>query len=123
MPASSRGRQIDEIDLALNVQSDKARATYPVLDPFTGSVQNLTRSLSPLDHVPAEGSPAIGRPQSFSRSTPLLHLTTGPSSSRIHPRTLQKPFNTQSLVPAPFNEFYPKCSGPTIPVHHAVAAK
>jgi hypothetical protein len=27
----------------------------------------------------------------------------------------KKLFNTQRLVPAPFNEFYPKRSGPTIP--------
>ena len=26
----------------------------------------------------------------------------------------------QRLVPAPFNEFYPKCSGPTIPLLHAI---
>jgi hypothetical protein len=32
----------------------------------------------------------------------------------------KKLFNTQRLVPAPFNEFYPKCSGPTIPLHDTV---
>jgi transposase-like zinc-binding protein len=32
----------------------------------------------------------------------------------------KKPFNTQRLVPAPFNEFYPKCSGPIIPAFHTI---
>ena len=32
----------------------------------------------------------------------------------------KKPFNTQRLVPAPFNEFYPKRSRPTIPSLHAI---
>ncbi len=32
-------------------------ATYPVLASFTGSEQSLSRSLSPVDRVPAESSP------------------------------------------------------------------
>ena len=32
----------------------------------------------------------------------------------------KKPFNTQRLRPAPFNEFYPKCSGPAILSHYAI---
>jgi transposase-like zinc-binding protein len=32
----------------------------------------------------------------------------------------KKPFNTQRLVPAPFNEFYPKRSGPAITPYHAM---
>jgi hypothetical protein len=75
------------------------RATYPVLDPFTGSHQSLARSLSPVDCVPAEGSTAIGRRQLFSRWKPLLHLPTCPFSSRIHHPTLQKAIQYPETCP------------------------
>jgi hypothetical protein len=32
----------------------------------------------------------------------------------------KKPSNTKRLIPAPFNEFYPKRSGPTIPSLHTI---
>jgi hypothetical protein len=49
-------------------------------------------------------------------------LTFHRAVSCAPPRAIsrKKPFNTQSLVPAPFNEFYPKRSGPTIPSLHAI---
>src|ERR1700674_1482958 len=75
------------------------RATYPVLALFTGSVQSLTRSLSPVDWVPAEGSPPIGRRQLFSRGKPLPHLPTCPFSSRIHHPTLQKAIQFPETCP------------------------
>jgi hypothetical protein len=37
-------------------------------------------------------------------------------------RNRKNTFNTQRLVPAPFNEFYPKRSGPTFPSLHAISA-
>ena len=50
------------------------------------------------------------------------HSIFQPASSPAAFGTVSRknPFNTQRLVPAPFNEFYPKCSGPTIPLHHAI---
>jgi hypothetical protein len=66
------------------------RATCPVLDPFTGSVQSLARSLSPVHRIAIERSPAIGRHQSFSCSKPLLHLPTSPFSSPFQHRAPQK---------------------------------
>jgi len=52
------------------------RATYPVLALFTGSVQSLTRSLSPVDWVPAESSSATRRLRLFSLWKPLPQLPT-----------------------------------------------
>ncbi len=75
------------------------RATYPVLALFTGSVQSLTRSLPPVDWVPAEGSPPIGRRQLFSRGKPLPHLPTCPFSSRIRHPTLQKAIQYPETCP------------------------
>jgi hypothetical protein len=65
-------------------------ATYPVLAPFAGSTQSLTRSLSGLDRVPPESSPATRRRQSFSPRKPLIHLPTGQFSRRARHRKLQK---------------------------------
>lgn len=65
-------------------------ATYPVLSPFTGSDQSLSRSLSPLDRVPAESSPTTRQRQLFSRWKPLIHLPTCQFSHRIRHRELQK---------------------------------
>ena len=65
-------------------------ATYPVLAPFAGSTQSLARSLSPLDRVAAESSPATRRRQSCSHWKPLIHLPTGQISRRVQHSQLQK---------------------------------
>jgi len=65
-------------------------ATYPVLAPFAGSTQSLSRSLSPLDRLPPESSPATRRRQSFSRCKPLIHPPTGQFSRRVRHSKLQK---------------------------------
>ena len=65
-------------------------ATYPVLAPFTGSAQSLSRSLSPVDRVPAESSPATHRRRLFPRSKPLTRPATCQSSRRIRHSNLQK---------------------------------
>ena len=96
-------------------------ATYSVLAVCTGSAQSLSRSLSPVDRVPAESSPAIASaPVVFTLEA--AHSIFPPASFPAAFRTVscKKPFNTQRLVPAPFNEFYPKRSGPTIPSLHAI---
>jgi hypothetical protein len=64
--------------------------TYPVLAPLTGSAQSLSRSLSPVDRIPVESSPATRRGQSFSRKKPLLHPSTCQLSLRIRHGKLQK---------------------------------
>jgi hypothetical protein len=65
-------------------------ATRSVLAACTGSAQSPSRSLSPVDRVPAESSPATRRPQWFSRWKPLLHIPTRSFSRRIRHRKLQK---------------------------------
>jgi hypothetical protein len=65
-------------------------APRSVLAPFTGSDQSLSRSLSPVDRVPAESSPATRRLRLFSRRKPLTHLPTSQFSCRIRHRKLQK---------------------------------
>jgi hypothetical protein len=95
-------------------------ATYAVLAPFAGSAQSLSQSLSLLDRVPRQSSPATRRRPLLSRWNPLLHLPAGQFSRCIRSVSCKKPFNTQRLVPAPFNEFYRKCSGPAITLHHAI---
>ena len=81
-------------------------ATYPVL-ASAGSIWNLSRSLSPVVPVFAE-SPSL-----------TFHRTVSGAPLRAISR--KKPYNTQRLVPAPFNEFYPKRSGPTIPSLHTIS--
>ena len=96
-------------------------APRSVLAPFTGSDQSLSRSLSPVDRVPAESSPATRRLRLFSRAGSRSPICQRPSSpAAFGTVSCKKPFNTQRLVPAPFNEFYPNCSGPTIPLHHPI---
>jgi hypothetical protein len=74
------------------------RTTYPILALFTGSIQSLTRSLSPVDRFAVEGSPAtLGVPCFRARSR----------HSILQPVSSLDAFNTQRLVPAPFNEFCP----------------
>jgi hypothetical protein len=65
-------------------------AVYPILAPFTGSAQSLSRSLSPVDRLRAESSPATRRHQLFSLWKPLIHLPTDQFSRRIRHRELQK---------------------------------
>jgi len=65
-------------------------APHSVLAPFTGSAQSLSRSLSPVDRVPAESSPATHRLRLFARWKPLAHLATCQFSRRIRRRKLQK---------------------------------
>jgi hypothetical protein len=88
-------------------------STCSVPDACIGSAQSLSRSLSLVDRAPAESSPATHRCRLFSRwqPPPIFHLTSSPTP--YGPVSCKKPFNTQRLVPAPFNEFYPKRSGPT----------
>jgi hypothetical protein len=50
----------------------------------------------------------------------LLTFHRAVSGASLRAISRKKPFNTQQLVPAPFNEFYPKRSGPTIPSLHAI---
>jgi hypothetical protein len=51
-------------------------ATRSILAPCAGSPQSLSRSLSPVDRVPAESSSATRRRRLFSRRKPLTHLPT-----------------------------------------------
>jgi hypothetical protein len=64
--------------------------TYPVLAPFTGSAQSLSRSLSPFDRIPPESSRDTRRRQSFSPWKSLIHLPTGQLSRSILHRKPQK---------------------------------
>ena len=89
----------------------------------TGSDRSLSRSLSPVDR---RTLPRV-RPLNPSARQRFRSLEAPHSPSIVpvlpaHSLTVsrKKPFNTQRLVPAPFNEFYPKCSGPTIPLPHAI---
>ena len=65
-------------------------APLSVLAPFTGSDQSLSRSLSRVDRVPAESSPATRRLRLFSRRKPLTPLPTCQFSRRIRHHNLQK---------------------------------
>jgi hypothetical protein len=65
-------------------------ATYAVPDACIGSAQSLSRSLSPVDQVPAESSPATHRRRLFSRRQPLPQLPTDQFSHRIPHCKLQK---------------------------------
>jgi len=65
-------------------------AMCSVLDARIGSAPSLSRSLSLVDRVPAENSPATRRRRLFSRCQPLPHLPTHQFSHRIPHRKLQK---------------------------------
>ena len=65
-------------------------ATYPVLASFTGSEQSLSRSLSPVDRVPAESSPPPVGASRFHSGKPLLYPSTCQFSRRNRHRKLQK---------------------------------
>jgi hypothetical protein len=65
------------------------------------------------------------RPQPLSASvfhsgSPSLTFHRAVSGASFRAISRKKLFNTQQLVPASFNEFYPKRSGPTIPSLHAI---
>ena len=49
-------------------------ATYAILAARTGSAQSPSRSLSPLDRVSADSSPATRRRRLFSRRKPFTPL-------------------------------------------------
>jgi hypothetical protein len=61
-----------------------------VLVPFTGSHQSLSRSLSPVDRIAIDRSPATRCCPLFSRRKPPLHPPACQFSRRIHHRKLQK---------------------------------
>jgi hypothetical protein len=61
-----------------------------VLATYTGSARSLSRSLSPVDRVTAESSPATHRLRLFSRWKSLTHLATSPFSHPIRRHKLQK---------------------------------
>jgi hypothetical protein len=65
-------------------------ATRSVLVACTGSAQSLSRSLSPVDRVRAETSPATRRRWLFSRWKPLTHLPTCQFPRPIRHREPQK---------------------------------
>jgi hypothetical protein len=56
----------------------------------------------------------------FHSQSPALTFHRAVSGASFRAISRKKPFNTQHLVPAPFNEFYPKRSSPTIPSLHAI---
>ena len=96
------------------------RATYPFLDPLTGSVQSLGRSLSPSMVLLSKGlQPPVNVPCSRAGSRhSILQPVSSPDAVATGNR--KNTFNTHETVPAPFNEFYPKRSGPKIPLQHAI---
>src|SRR5260370_364974 len=51
--------------------------------------------------------------QTRKHQNPIVHLAA--SFPRLANNREKKLFNPHRLVPAQFNEFYPKCSGPTFP--------
>ena len=95
-------------------------ATYPVL-ASAGSIWNLSRSLSPVVPVFAESPSATLGASVFHSQSPSLTFHRAVSGAPLRAISRKKPFNTQRLVPAPFNEFYPKRSGPTIPSLHTIS--
>jgi hypothetical protein len=84
--------------------------------PIGASAEFCLRLIGYTPRVPTQplGSPIfnLGSPSpTFPRaSSSPVFLTVG----------CKKPFNTQRLVPAPFNEFYRKYSGPTIRLHYTI---
>jgi hypothetical protein len=80
-------------------------ATYPALAVFTGSVQSPRRPLSPVDRVSTKSPAAIGRRQSFSGFPTAFNTVR-----------CKKPFNTQRLVPASFNEILSEVLRPGHPL-------
>jgi hypothetical protein len=58
----------------------------------------------------------------FHSGSPAPTIRRAVSGTSLHAISRKKPFNTQRLVPAPFNEFYPKHSGPIFPALHTTSA-
>jgi hypothetical protein len=56
----------------------------------------------------------------FHSGCPSLTFHRTASYAPLRAISRKKPFNTQRLVPAPFNEFYPKRSGSTIHLQHTI---
>jgi len=72
-----------------------------------------------IGYAPRVPTQALGSPIfDLGSSSPTFHRAS--SSPVFLTVSCKKSFNTQRLVPAPFNEFYRKYSGPTIPLHHTV---
>jgi hypothetical protein len=72
------------------------------------------RCLSPVGLLPRYRAVATAGIDFFPRRTLPTHSPRAASRMPGAVATAGKAFNTQSLVPAQFNEFYPKCSGTTI---------
>ena len=94
-------------------------ATYPVL-ASAGSDRDLSSALSTVVPIVAESPSATPRHPRFPLSKLVTPLPSRLSRAPLPPISRKNPFNTQRLVPAPFNEFYPKRSGPAIPSLHAI---
>ena len=94
-------------------------ATYPVL-ASAGSDRSLGRTLSPVVPVVPKAPPQPPGASIFHSGSPTLIFHPTVSRAPLHAISRKKPFNTQRRVPTPFNEFYPKRSGPTIPSLHTI---
>ena len=65
-------------------------ATRSVFAACTDSTQSLSKSLSPVDRIPAESSSATHRRRLFSHWKPPFHLSTRQFSRCIRHRKQQK---------------------------------
>jgi hypothetical protein len=75
--------------------------------------------LRSIGYLPRALLPPVGASYSHAGSrSSVLQLASFPSAYGTV--SCKKPINTQRLVPAPFNEFYPKRSGSTIPLRHTI---
>jgi len=92
-PICQRGRSI-VIELLRVIDGSSGHLVMATLHPvpaaLPGSDRNLSRSLSTVDRVPAESSPATRRRQLIAPRKPLLPLPTGPLSCRMRHRKPQK---------------------------------
>ena len=95
-------------------------ASRSVLGVCTRSDRSLGTTLSTVDPLRSQSSTlALGSPIfDLGSSSPTFHRAS--SSPVFLTVSCKKSFNTQRLVPAPFNEFYRKYSGLTIALHHTV---
>jgi hypothetical protein len=79
-------------------------ATYPALAVFTGSVQSPRRPLSPVDRVSTRVlPPSVGASRFPAGSRSRIFQPAG-FPTAFNTVRCKKPFNTQRLVPASFNE-------------------
>jgi hypothetical protein len=96
--------------------------------PSSGHIN--VESLTPFEVLARSVSRIHPLPRNTLRAIAILQLSCiqiGSDTIRVLPHPLcsahsshKNLFNTHRLVPAQFNEFYPKCSGPTIPSLHAM---